>query len=390
MQAILTALDIAQADLVRETAMSKAAAWRLANLGEWPKRHRAEIRARVAAYLRSRGATPAHLRELFATDLVAEAPVAPAANTPTDNPTEDTTMLLRNATLTADARQAFGLTRNPFVDEIQTRGDVFASRDIRYVRNVLLDAALNNGFVAIVGESGSGKSTLAEELEQRIADEQRPVRLIRPYILAMEDSDAKGKPMKSTQIGEAIMRTLAPTTQIKSSPEARFEQIHNTLKASRQAGYSHLLVIEEAHCLPKATLKHLKRFTELKQGLSRLLGVALIGQPELRVKLSDQNPDVREVVQRCELVELPPLDNELEAYIQHKLSRAGAEASAIFEPDAYDAIRARLIRMPRGGRPSDAVSVCYPLVVNNLVTRAMNAAASVGMAKVDASVIAGC
>jgi type II secretory pathway predicted ATPase ExeA len=172
---------------------------------------------------------------------------------------------------------------------------VFASRDIRYVRNVLLDAALNNGFVAIVGESGSGKSTLAEELEQRIADEQRPVRLIRPYILAMEDSDAKGKPMKSTQIGEAIMRTLAPTTQIKSSPEARFEQIHNTLKASRQAGYSHLLVIEEAHCLPKATLKHLKRFTELKQGLSRLLGVALIGQPELRVKLSDQNPDVREV-----------------------------------------------------------------------------------------------
>jgi type II secretory pathway predicted ATPase ExeA len=29
-------------------------------------------------------------------------------------------------------------------------------------------------------------------------------------------------------------------------------------------------------------------------------------------------------------------------------------------------------------------------VVNNLVTRAMNAAASVGMAKVDASVIAGC
>ena len=192
------------------------------------------------------------------------------------------------------------------------------------------------------------------------------------------------------QIGEAIMRTLAPTTQIKSSPEARFEQIHNTLKASRQAGYSHLLVIEEAHCLPKATLKHLKRFTELKQGLSRLLGVALIGQPELRVKLSDQNPDVREVVQRCELVELPPLDNELEAYIQHKLSRAGAEASAIFEPDSYDAIRARLIRMPRGGRPSDAVSVCYPLVVNNLVTRAMNAAASVGMAKVDASVIAGC
>jgi hypothetical protein len=46
---------------------------------------------------------PAHLRELFATDLVAEA--SPTPTTTTDNPTEDTTMLLRNATLTAEARQ---------------------------------------------------------------------------------------------------------------------------------------------------------------------------------------------------------------------------------------------------------------------------------------------
>ena len=389
MQAILKALDIAQADLVREAALSKAAAWRLANLGEWPKRHRAEIRARVAAYLRSRGATPAHLRELFATDLVAEAPVTTTAN-PTDHPTEDTTMLLRNATLTADARRAFGLTRDPFVDEIQTRSDVFASRDIRYVRNVLLDAAMNNGFVAIVGESGSGKSTLADDLEQRIADEQRPVRLIRPYVLAMEDRESRGKPMRSTQIGEAIMRTLAPSVRIESRPDAYFHQIHETLKSSRQAGYAHLLLIEEAHCLPKPTLKHLKRFSELKQGLSRLLGIALVGQPELKVKLSDQDPEVREVMQRCELVELPPLDNELQAYLEHKFSRAGVVASSIFEEDVYDAIRARLVRVPRGGKPSDAMSMCYPLVVNNLVVKAMNAAAAVGMAKVDASVITGC
>jgi len=46
--------------------------------------------------------------------------------------------------------------------------------------------------------------------------------------------------------------------------------------------------------------------------------------------------------------------------------------------------------MPRGGRASDAVSVCFPLVVNNLVCRALNAAAAVGFPKVDAQVIAGC
>ena len=41
-----------------------------------------------------------------------------------------------------------------------------------------------------------------------------------------------------------------------------------------------LLVIEEAHCLPTATLKHLKRFLELKDGMQRLIGVALIAQPD--------------------------------------------------------------------------------------------------------------
>lgn len=299
-------------------------------------------------------------------------------------------MLLRNETLSTEAKRHFALERNPFVDEIQTRADVFASKSIRYVRAALLDAALNNGFLAIIGESGSGKSTLAEELEQRIADEGRPVRMIRPYVLGMEDSEARGKPMKAGQISEAIMRTLAPTTSLKSSPDARFAQLHDTLKASRKAGYSHLLVIEEAHRLPKSTIKQLKGFTELKSGLARLMGVALIGQPELTIKLSDQSPEVREVVQRCEVLELPPLDAELEPYLDHKFSRAGKPVDQVLAADAYEAIRGRLIRTPRGGKAADAVSVCYPLVVNNLVVRAMNAAARVGMAQVDASVIEGC
>ena len=299
-------------------------------------------------------------------------------------------MLLRHETLSPESRRAFGLERNPFTDEIQCRDDVWASPTIRYVRAALLDAALNNGFLAIVGESGSGKSTLAEELEQRILDEGRPVRLIRPYVLGMDDSEAKGRPMKSGQIGDAIMRALAPGTKVESRPNDRLAQIHDTLKASRKAGYNHLVVIEEAHRLTKATLRHLKGFVELKLGLARLLGVALIGQPELTIKLSDQSPDVREVMQRCEMLELPPLDAELEAYIAHKLQRAGKAADEVLAADAYDAIRARLIRIPRGGKPKDALSMCYPLVVNNLVCRAMNAAARVGMARVDASVVAAC
>lgn len=299
-------------------------------------------------------------------------------------------MLLRCETLTPEARQAFGLERDPFNNEIHTRADVWASKAVRFHRAALLDCAMNHGFLAIVGESGSGKSTLADELEQRISDEGRPVRMIRPYVLATEDSEAKGKPLRSTHIAAAVMRVLAPNAQVKSDPDNRFAQLHDTLRHSRQAGYSHLIVIEEAHGLPRPTLRHLKRYLELKHGLSRLVGVALIAQPELLVKLSDQSPDMREVVQRCEVMQLPTIDGELQAYIAHKLQRANLAADAVLAADVYDAIRARLVRMPRGGKPSDAISVCHPLAVNNLLARALNAAARVGMARVDASVIEGC
>lgn len=109
----------------------------------------------------------------------------------------------------------------------------------------------------------------------------------------------------------------------------------------------------------------------------------------MRQLLSDRDPAVREIVQRCEQIELEPLDSALEAYLTHKLARAGIKLADVMEADAIDAIRARLIHVPPGGKPSDARSICYPLVVHNLVARAFNAAADVGYAKVDAQVIVG-
>ncbi len=106
--------------------------------------------------------------------------------------------------------------------------------------------------------------------------------------------------------------------------------------------------------------------------------------------MSSQNAEVREVTQRCELVTLDPLDGELEAYLTHKFARFNLKLSDVFTPDSFDAIRARLIHTPRGGSAADARSICYPLVVNNLVARAMNAAAQTGFPQVDAQVIAGC
>lgn len=402
LDAVLTDLDLSQADVARALRLGKATVSRLVARREWPVRNRLDLRRRLDELLRGRGANPNQLLQLYidpktagtpqeeeGPDTLARVEADPQAQTDPD--LEDLTMmLLEKVSLTPEARQHFGLPRSPFVDDVETPEDVFQTPAVRYVRAALMDAANHYGFIAVVGESGAGKSTLAEDLEERIKVAGREVNVIRPYVLAMEESDKKGKPMKSGAIATAIARTLNPHATPKSDPDDRFSQVHEMLKASRRAGRRNLLLIEEAHCLPTATLKHLKRWLELKDGMQRLLGVALIAQPELRKRLNSQSADVREVLQRCEIIDLPPLDAELEGYLRHKFSRFELRFEDVFAPDAVDAIRGRLVHVPRGGKLTDAASICHPLVVNNLVSRAMNAAARTGWPKVDAQVIAGC
>ena len=298
-------------------------------------------------------------------------------------------MLLNFTPVAQATMQYFKLRRSPFVDDVQCLEDVFINRDFRSVRTILEDALRSHLFVAIVAESGAGKSTMVEAFEEKFKDNPDYI-VMKPYVLAMEGNDAKGKTLKSSQIAESIARALDPDVTLRHTPQARFKQLHDMLKTSYKAGRRHLLVIEEAHCLPVATLKHLKRFRELKDGLRCLLGIALVGQNELGTRLSSQNPEVREVAQRCEIVRVPPLDNDLKDYLAHKLERVGAKFEDVFGEDAVDAMRARLTYIPRGGKPRDALSMCHPLVVNNLASRAMNEAAATAYGKVDAHVIAGC
>ena len=389
---LLNRLGLTQGDLYRGVGMSRSVCSRIVAHNEWPKRRSAQQHAQIVGWFAEHGASADDLATLekemapASSHLAEAAPEAPA----TTQAHQEDYMLLRNETLTPEAKQHFGLRRSPFIDDIATRADVFQCPSMRMARAALMDCALNHGFMALVGESGSGKTTLREELEQRILDENRPVIVIKPYVIEMEASDTKGRAMKSGQIAEAIITTLAPTSTMKSSAQARAKQAHDLLSASVASGYSHLLIIEEAHRLPKATLKHLKGFMELKRGLQRLIGVALIGQTELGVLLSEQNPEVREIVQRCEVITMRPLDNDLGDYLKHKFARMEIDIADVLADDAIDAIRARLVRTPRGGRAADVVSICHPLVVNNLVARAMNAAAAVGFPKVTAQVVGGC
>ncbi|MFJ4141447.1 ExeA family protein [Pseudomonas sp. NPDC089734] len=386
---VLQGMGRPQSALADALKVSPATVAQLINHGQWPRSLDSEdLQGRIRAFLVEYGANDADVADVFEkVDPPCANTVGPALNKEPSG--EDEPMLLPKQTLKAATRKAFGLFRDPF-DELQDAKDMWVSPDIRYVREAMYQVARHGGFLAIEGESGAGKSTLRRDLINRLVEKNDPVIIIEPYVLASEDNEPKGKPLKSTHIAESMMAAVAPLEKVKSSPEARFSQLHRALKESHAAGYRHCLVIEEAHSMPISTLKHLKRFLELEIGFTKLVSIIMIGQPELGVKLSERNADVREVVQRCERVTLPPIEGpRLEEFLGFRFERAGKDMRQVIDESGVQAITARLSQAARRGGRDESVSLLYPLAIGNLVIASLNLAAELGVPVVNADVVKG-
>lgn len=411
LKAVLHQQGIRQAEMAIGLGTSAGLISQLLNHEQWPKSmKREDLEPRIRKFMQVKGIsaadqarafeslTPKEHQEMLLLSSMNKLGLPPendsepvpavkqkAPKTPAQEPDEETVMLLRKQNLTPAARRQFGIVGDLFGD-VRSSDEVFMSPGIRYVRESMYSAAREGGFVAIVGESGSGKSTLRRDLHERIARDSAQVQIIEPYIIGMEDNDMKGKTLRASHIGEAIMEALAPAEKISKSPERRFQQVHQVLRESSRSGFSNVLLIEEAHSIPIPVLKHLKRFYELEDGFRKLLSIILIGQTELAQKLDERNPAVREVVQRCELVTLQPLDEDLKPYLQARFKRFGRDLSEFMDDTAIEAVRTKLSGPAR--RPGQRTfSLLYPLAVGNVVTASLNAAAALGIPKVTADLV---
>lgn len=395
LQQAMQAHGVPLRELARLLDISPASAHRMAHGQRMPTRNRHQIIQTVLDLFGERGADVRTLagleRELDRLGEARDTPPALPVEDPAPDPAEpetenddkgDETMLLSKQSLTPAARRHFQLIRDPF-DDPRSEGEVFLTDDARYVLGSMLDAALHGNFLAVVGESGSGKTTLRRLMLERLKAEGESVVVIEPYILTTGGQGKDAKPLRAGHIAEAILAAVAPGRRLPASAEARSRLLHEQLRQSNRGGNRHLLLIEEAHDLHVATLKSLKRFFELEDGLTRLLSIVLIGQTELGVKLSSAGADVREVVQRCDVVTLPPL-RDVPGYLRHRFRCAGIDAAGVFEDDALDELRQRLI-VSRGGKAG--TDLAYPLAVANLAVRAMNLAASIGEPLVTADVV---
>jgi type II secretory pathway predicted ATPase ExeA len=362
---------------------------KLVNLDEWPKdTNRCElIRKRLDELLKKQSPPTAK----------SEGSDLPVLQLPHQK--KGVSMLLRKHTLTADTLAHFGLVKNgmpcdPFSADINSADDIYVNANYRYVRAALRDTIKSGSMLAVIGESGSGKSTLRMDTQAHFErDAKHQYLYINPLsIIGMEKDDATGKTMKAAQIATAIIKRIAPEASVKRDTESRYIQLEHLLRESYKAGNRHVLMIEEAHCLPKSTLKHLKRFHEITLGFNKLLAIVLIGQTELRHRLSETDLDVREVTQRIQRVELEPLNADLGAYLVHKFKRAGGDITNVLNKEVIATLEARLSHKELGkgfgSSKSQAVrSDAYPLAVANLLSAAMNMTADLGPAIVTADMV---
>lgn len=392
LRALLVARSIAHADLaaaIRQSngrALSRTALSFLMNYGDWPTTTPKElIRKQVERFLADHGVGVEELIDIWDADDAARSNLnqryahghhAPAKREPAPKELID---IPEKEMLTPAARKHFQIFRDPFgIDDVRGPDDIFLAADQRYIREAMYQTAKNGGFVAIIGESGAGKSTLRKDLVSRVQKEGAPILFIR--VKAIDK-----KKLTARMVCQAILADLAPHESAPQSLELLTRKVERLLLESYKGGNRHVLLIEEAHELLPLALKHLRQFYELEVGYVKLVSILLIGQPELKNLLDErQHFELREVIRRIEVAELLPLDSNVRDYLALKFDRAGKKnLDEIFTEDAFNAIITRLTRDDVRGR----ISMVYPLVVNNMVSRALNLAASIGEPRISAEVV---
>lgn len=363
--------------------LSLSAATLIMNWGTWPQLTPMDsIKRQTEAFLRLRDVDELDLAHIWEMDSADGARCAQPVGVHLGQKPERLQPViepLEIAMLSPTAKKHFSLFQDPFTNDVQGPEDVFLSADQRYIREAMRSTAKHGGFLAVVAESGAGKTVLRRDLVDFVQRDSQLIVLIQPRLIDKGTMTAGG-------ICEAIIDDLRPGEKVKRSLEGKARQVEKLLKDSSRAGNVHALLIEEAHDLSIQTLKFLKRFWELEDGFKKLLSIILVGQPELKNKLDERiHYEAREVIRRCEVAELVPLDRHLEEYLAFKFKRVGkTRLDELFDKDAFDAMRVRLTRMNPGGKVTSQV---YPLGINNLVTSALNLAAEIGADKVSADVI---
>lgn len=180
------------------------------------------------------------------------------------------------------------------------------------------------GIVTVIGEVGAGKTMLCRMLLEDLPEGIDAIYLANPSF-------------SRNEILDAIAHDLGIDT---SAAPSRVDALNAELIRRFAAGRRVVLLIDEAHAMPRDSLEEVRLLSNLETSTQKLLNIVLFGQPELNELLAQRDlRQLRErVVQRFELGPLPR--GELRDYLSFRMQTAGYRGALPFS-DAAVALIAR-------------------------------------------------
>ena len=209
------------------------------------------------------------------------------------------------------------------------------------------------GFIEVTGEVGCGKTTVVKALLAQLPDSVSTSILFNPML-------------SDVQLLEAIVQDFGLVAARKTRV-ALMAALNQFLLEQQSRGRTAALIIDEAQTLAPRTLEQIRLLSNLETPKEKLLQIILVGQPELAEKLTDPRlrPLRQRIAIRCRIA--PLADEEVGAYIAHRLNVAGAAAGRpAFTPEAV-ALIARYSR----GLPRTINHVCENALLAGFVRETM-------------------
>ena len=191
----------------------------------------------------------------------------------------------------------------------------------------------------VTGEVGIGKTTLVQALLKNIGDDVT-IGLI---------SNAQGD---RGDLLRWVLSALNITPDLSEDYVTLFEQFQDFVISEYARGRFVVLIIDEAQNLTHEALEELRMLTNINSNKDEVLQLILLGQPELRFKITD--PSLRQFAQRVTATyHLEPMDiATTRQYIRHRLEHVGGTGHEI-SPQAI-----RLIHETSQGIPRMINKIC--------------------------------
>jgi general secretion pathway protein A len=238
----------------------------------------------------------------------------------------------------------FGLKESPFSIAPDPRYLFMSEQHREALAHLVYGFNSDGGFVLLTGEVGTGKTTVCRCLLEQVPDNTDIAFILNPKLSVQE--------MLATICDELGIKYPGDSASVK----VFVDLINAYLLEAHAKGRKAVLLIDEAQNLSAEVLEQLRLLTNLETNRRKLLQIILIGQPELRDKLSE--PGLRQLSQRIiARYHLGALSKkDISAYVSHRLSVAGLQDQLFPQP-----VVNRLYRLSGG----------VPRLINVLCDRAL-------------------